>query len=164
MSKKIQLATICYLDNGSHFLMLHRNKKPNDIHEGKWIGVGGKLEAGESPDECAIREIYEETGLRVKKLHMAGMITFPDFTENTDWYTYVFKVTDFEGTMIDCNEGTLEWVAYDQVLTKPTWEGDHTFVSWLLEDKPYFSAKFYYEGDKLLDYSVRFNERNDHEL
>lgn len=139
-----QLATICYIDNGKELLMLHRNKKPNDVHEGKWIGVGGKLERGETPQECAVREILEETGLKAKPV--------------LDWYTYVFKVTEFEGDLIDCNEGTLEWVPYDEVLSKPTWEGDHTFVEWLLEDKPFFSAKFVYDGDKLLDTQVDFYE------
>ena len=153
----VQLATICYIDNGREFLMLHRNKKPNDVHAGKWIGVGGKLERGETPQECAAREILEETGLKAKPV-LKGVITVPEFTPNLDWYTYVFKVTEFEGELIDCNEGTLEWVPYDQVLSKPTWEGDHTFVEWLLEDKPFFSAKFVYDGDKLLDTQVDFYE------
>ena len=152
-----QLATICYIDNGKELLMLHRNKKPNDVHEGKWIGVGGKLERGETPQECAAREILEETGLKVKPV-LKGVITFPEFRPDLDWYTYVFKVTEFEGDLIDCNEGTLEWVPYDEVLSKPTWEGDHTFVEWLLEDKPFFSAKFVYDGDKLLDTQVDFYE------
>lgn len=152
-----QLATICYIDNGKELLMLHRNKKPNDVHEGKWIGVGGKLERGETPQECAAREILEETGLKAKPV-LKGVITFPEFTQDLDWYTYVFKVTEFEGELIDCNEGTLEWVPYDEVLSKPTWEGDHTFVEWLLEDKPFFSAKFVYDGDKLLDTQVDFYE------
>ena len=152
-----QLATICYIDNGKELLMLHRNKKPNDVHEGKWIGVGGKLERGETPQECAEREILEETGLKAKPV-LKGVITFPEFTLDLDWYTYVFKVTEFEGDLIDCNEGTLEWVPYDEVLSKPTWEGDHTFVEWLLEDKPFFSAKFVYDGDKLLDTQVDFYE------
>ena len=153
-----KLATICYIDNGKELLLLHRNKKPNDVHEGKWISVGGKLEAGETPDECARREIFEETHLTVKEMDFKGMITFPEFTPGHDWYTYVFKVTEFEGELIDCNEGTLEWVPYDEVLSKPTWEGDHTFVEWLLEDKPFFSAKFVYDGDKLLDTQVDFYE------
>ena len=153
----VQLATICYIDNGREFLMLHRNKKPNDVHAGKWIGVGGKLERGETPQECAAREILEETGLKAKPV-LKGVITFPEFTPNLDCYTQVFKVTEFEGELIDCNEGTLEWVPYDQVLSKPTWEGDHTFVEWLLEDKPFFSAKFVYDGDKLLDTQVDFYE------
>lgn len=152
-----QLATICYIDNGKELLMLHRNKKPNDVHEGKWIGVGGKLERGETPQECAAREILEETGLKAKPV-LKGVITFPEFAPDLDWYTYVFKVTEFEGELIDCNEGTLEWVPYDEVLSKPTWEGDHTFVEWLLEDKPFFSAKFVYDGDKLLDTQVDFYE------
>ena len=153
----VQLATICYIDNGREFLMLHRNKKPNDVHAGKWIGVGGKLERGETPQECAAREILEETGLKAKPV-LKGVIPFPEVTPDLDWYTYVFKVTEFEGELIDCNEGTLEWVPYDQVLSKPTWEGDHTFVEWLLEDKPFFSAKFVYDGDKLLDTQVDFYE------
>ena len=152
-----QLATICYIDNGKELLMLHRNKKPNDVHEGKWIGVGGKLERGETPQECAAREILEETGLKAKPV-LKGVITFPEFTPDLDQYTYVFKVTEFEGDLIDCNEGTLEWVPYDEVLSKPTWEGDHTFVEWLLEDKPFFSAKFVYDGDKLMDTQVDFYE------
>ena len=152
-----QLATICYIDNGKELLMLHRNKKPNDVHEGKWIGVGGKLERGETPQECAAREILEETGLKATPV-LKGVIPFPECTPDLDWYTYVFKVTEFEGELIDCNEGTLEWVPYDEVLSKPTWEGDHTFVEWLLEDKPFFSAKFVYDGDKLLDTQVDFYE------
>ena len=143
----VKLATICYVDNGKEFLLLHRNKKPNDVHAGKWIGVGGKLEKGETPQECAAREILEETGLRV---------TFPDFTPDNDWYTYVFKVTEFEGDLIDCDEGTLEWVSYEEILSKPTWEGDHTFLSWILEDKPFFSAKFSYKGEKLVESHVDF--------
>ena len=88
-----KLATICYIDNGKELLLLHRNKKPNDVHEGKWISVGGKLEAGETPDECARREILEETHFTVTEMDFKGMITFPEFTPGHDWYTYVFKVT-----------------------------------------------------------------------
>lgn len=152
----VQLATICYIDNGREFLMLHRNKKPNDIHQGKWIGVGGKLEAGETPQDCAKREVFEETGLVVTDLSLKGIITFPLFTPDCDWYTYVFKVTGFEGELIECPEGDLEWVPYDQVLSKPTWEGDWHFQSWLLEEKPFFSAKFVYEDEQLVDYEVDF--------
>ena len=152
----VKLATICYIDNGKEFLLLHRNKKPNDVRAGKWIGVGGKLEKGETPQECAVREILEETGLRVNMPVLKGSITFPDFTPDNDWYTYVFKATEFEGELIDCDEGTLEWVPYEQVLSKPTWEGDHTFLSWILEDKPFFSAKFSYKGDKLVESHVDF--------
>lgn len=153
----VKLATICYLDNGKELLLLHRNKKKNDVHAGKWIGVGGKLEAGETPQECAVREIFEETGLRAKPI-LKGLITFPDFTPGNDWYTYVFKVTEFEGELAECAEGTLEWVPYEEVLLKPTWEGDRVFISWLLENKPFFSAKFSYEGNQLVDSQVDFYE------
>lgn len=156
----VQLATICYVDNGQQLLMLYRNKKPNDVHEGKWIGVGGKIEHGETPDECAIREIYEETGLIVKDIRLQGIITFPEFTPNKDWYTYVFRVTDFEGELVaECDEGTLEWVNYEDVLNKPTWEGDLVFLEWILSHKPFFSAKFRYDDKgNFLDYGVRFYE------
>ncbi|MGT2666272.1 NUDIX hydrolase [Streptococcus rifensis] len=151
------LATICYVDNGESLLLLHRNKKPNDVHEGKWIGVGGKFEAGESPEECAKREILEETGLTAIKMNLCGVITFPEFTPDHDWYTYVFRVTAFEGTVLeDCPEGDLEWVPYDQVLSKPTWEGDKTFLSWILGNKPFFSAKFSYKDSELIDEEVVF--------
>ncbi|MGT2910917.1 NUDIX hydrolase [Streptococcus cameli] len=154
----VKLATICYVDNGKEWLMLHRNKKPNDVHAGKWIGVGGKIEAGETPEECAIREIKEETGLDVKALSLKGIITFPEFTPDNDWYTYVFKVTDFEGEVIDCEEGTLEWVPYKDIRDLPTWEGDYVFMKWLLENKSFFSAKFAYKGDTLIEQEVVFYE------
>ena len=156
MTKQVQLATICYIDNGKEFLLLHRNKKENDVHLGKWIGVGGKLEPGETPQACATREVKEETGLQVTQATLRGIITFPNFTPNCDWYTYVFHITGFEGEVRDCDEGELEWVPYDQVLTKPTWEGDKHFQSWLLDNKPFFSAHFCYDGDTLLDYGVEF--------
>lgn len=153
------LATICYIDNGSSLLLMYRNKKPNDVHEGKWISVGGKLEKGETPDECARREIFEETGLVVKKMDFKGIITFPNFTPDTDWHTYVFKVTAFDGELLsDSVEGTLEWVPYHEVLQKPTWEGDYEIFKWILEDVPFFSAKFTYVDKVLVDKSVTFYE------
>lgn len=153
----MKLATICYIDNGNELLLMHRNKKPNDVHEGKWISVGGKLEKGESPEDCAVREVFEETGLQVKKMDFKGIITFPEFTPNNDWYTYVYKVTVFEGSLLeDCAEGTLEWVPYDQVLSKPTWEGDYEMFKWILEDVPFFSAKFSYQDGNLVDKKVTF--------
>ncbi|MCU9534249.1 NUDIX hydrolase [Streptococcus sp. CSL10205-OR2] len=153
----VKLATICYIDNGKALLLLHRNKKENDIHEGKWISVGGKIELGESPEECAKREIFEETGLTATKMDFKGIVTFPSFTPENDWYTYVFKVTGFEGELIkDSPEGTLEWVPYNEVLKKPTWEGDYEMLKWILEDYPFFSAKFSYVNEKLVDKEVLF--------
>lgn len=154
-----QLSTICYIDNGSQLLLLHRNKRTHDIHQGKWVSVGGKFEAGESPQECAIREIYEETGLRAKTLIPLGFITFPDFThDQRDWYSFVYRVTDYEGELIeDCDEGSLEWVNYDQVLAKPTWEGDRIFLDWILSNQPFFFASFKYDlHGKLVDHTVEF--------
>lgn len=155
-----KLATICYIDNGKELLLLHRNKKANDVHEGKWISVGGKLEPGETPDECARREIFEETNLRVTEMDFKGIITFPEFTLGHDWYTYVFKVTAFEGKLIsdeDSREGTLAWIPYDKVLEMPTWEGDYEIFKWILEDVPFFSAKFRYDSQqKLIEKAVQF--------
>lgn len=153
----VKLATICYVDNGKEFLLLHRNKKENDVHQGKWIGVGGKIEAGETPEECAKREIFEETGITATDLRLSGIITFPEFTPDNDWYTYVFRVIGFEGEVReDCPEGTLAWIPYADIPALPTWEGDYTFVNWLLEKKPFFSAKFSYKGDELVEQDVVF--------
>lgn len=157
----VQLGTICYIDNGKELLLLHRNKKEHDVHRGKWISVGGKIESGESPEECAIREIKEETGLDVHRLKMVGVITFPEFTPQHDWYTYVFRVTEFSGEIQECDEGTLEWVPYEDVLTKPTWQGDRMFLKWILEQKPFFSAKFSYQEETLVDYSVCFYDETE---
>ena len=156
------LSTICYIDNGSQLLLLRRDKKINDIHEGKYVSVGGKFELGETPEVCAIREIKEETGLDAKTLDLRGFITFPDFRhDGEDWYSFVYIVKDYEGELIeDCPEGTLVWVDYDEVLNMPTWEGDYMYLKWLQEDKPFFSAKFDYDIDeKLIDYSVEFYEK-----
>lgn len=151
------LATICYLDNGKELLLLHRNKKPGDVHAGKWITVGGKLEAGETPEECARREIFEETGLTAREMTLKGIVTFPEFTPDQDWYTYVFRVTAFEGELLeDCPEGDLAWVPYADVLSKPTWAGDYELLQWLLDDAPFFSAKFTYQKDNLVEKSVVF--------
>lgn len=152
-----KLATICYVDNGKELLLLHRNKKENDVHAGKWVSVGGKLEPGETPEECAIREIKEETGLTVRHPRWIGHITFPEFTPGHDWYCYVFRATDFDGELIDCDEGTLAWVPYDQVLDMPTWEGDLVFLRWILEHRAFFSAKFNYSAaGEFEDYQVVF--------
>lgn len=159
-----QLSTICYLDNGKQLLLLHRNKREHDIHEGKWVSVGGKFEAGESPQECARREIFEETGLRAHNLIPIGFITFPDFThDQRDWYSFVFRVTEFEGELKSCDEGTLEWVDYNEVLKKPTWEGDYLFLEWVLTDQPFFWASFTYNDEgQLISHSVEFmNKRGE---
>jgi 8-oxo-dGTP diphosphatase len=151
----MQLATLCYLMDGERTLMLHRIKKKNDVHEGKWNGLGGKFEAGETPEECAIREIKEESGLLMKNPRMHGFISFPMFDGKKDWYVFLFTASKFEGKLIDSHEGKLEWVPNEELLKLNLWEGDRIFIPWLLEDK-FFSAKFVYEDGNLVSHSVEF--------
>jgi 8-oxo-dGTP diphosphatase len=135
--------------------MVHRIKKPNDIHEGKWNGLGGKFEAGETPEECVIREVLEESGLTIRNPRLHGLLTFPKFKGN-DWYVFVFAATDFTGELIDSPEGTLEWIPDEKVLDLNLWESDHIFFPWIEADR-YFSAKFEYEGDVMGGYNVAFH-------
>ncbi|KUO62891.1 DNA mismatch repair protein MutT [bacterium BRH_c32] len=135
--------------------MLHRNKKENDYHRGKWNGLGGKAEAGESPEECAMRELYEESGLKAEKMQMKGFITFPMFDGINDWHVFLFTVSEFEGELIECNEGHLEWVPDDKLTELNLWEGDKIFIPWLFEDR-FFSAKFIYENKQYISHTVNF--------
>jgi 8-oxo-dGTP diphosphatase len=151
----MKLATLCYLRRDGHTLMLHRVKKANDMHQGKWNGLGGKLEAGESPEECAIREIREEAGLQVNALAFKGVLTFPAFDDFEDWYCFVFLVDDFSGDLIDSTEGHLRWIRNDELLSLNLWEGDRIFIPWL--DRPgLFSGKFIYANQQLVEHSVTF--------
>lgn len=135
--------------------MIYRNKKQNDYHEGKWNGLGGKFEAGESPEECAVREVLEESGLKVNNPVMKGFITFPMFDGKDDWYVFLFVFNGFEGELIDSPEGRLEWIANDKLDKLELWEGDKIFIPWLFKDG-FFSAKFNYEDGKFTDHSVNF--------
>ena len=135
--------------------MVHRNKKPNDMHRGKWNGLGGKLESGETPEECAIREIYEESGLIVGNLIYKGLLTFPGFANDEDWYAFVFVSTEFSGELIDSPEGRLEWIDDSALLELNLWEGDRLFIPWL--DRPgVFSGKLTYVDGLLMDHQVVF--------
>ncbi len=149
------LATLIYVRKNGKTLMLYRNKKENDYHEGKWNGLGGKFEAGESPEECAVRELQEESGLIAKSLTMKGFITFPNFDGKNDWHVFLFTVEDFEGELINSPEGKLEWIEDEKLLELNLWEGDKIFIPWLFEDK-FFSAKFVYENKRFVDYEVHF--------
>lgn len=151
----MQLATLCYVMHENKTLMLYRNKKENDIHEGKWNGLGGKFEKGETPEECVIREVKEESGLEIKNPKLHGIITFPMFDGEKDWYVFMFTVNEFSGNLIESNEGKLEWIPNDKLLDLNLWEGDRIFIPWLFQEK-YFSAKFIYENKKLKTYSVSF--------
>lgn len=136
--------------------MLHRTKKKNDIHEGKWVGVGGKIEKGEAPEECAVREVFEETGLKAEELKLRGLLTFPDFNNSEDWYGYLYVVEKFSGEIIESPEGDLKWVEDSKLFELDMWEGDELFMRWMMEDRM-FSAKFVYdENEKMKDYSVTF--------
>lgn len=151
----MKIATLCYVRRAGKTLMVHRIKKANDMHQGKWNGLGGKLEPGETPEECAIREIYEESGLIVKNLVFKGMITFPGFANDEDWYTFIFVVDDFAGQLIDSPEGNLEWIDRDKLFQLNLWDGDRVFLNWL--DRPgFFSAKFVYQDGQFIDYNVAF--------
>lgn len=151
----MKLATLCYLRKEGKTLMLYRNKKKNDYHEGKWNGLGGKIEPGESPEECAVREIKEESGLTAKKLKLHGVITFPLFDGKEDWYVFLYSVTGIEGDLIDSPEGELKWIPDEDIFELNLWDGDKIFMRWIYEDK-FFSAKFNYEAGEFKDYSVDF--------
>lgn len=152
----MKLATLCYLKKDGRTLMLHRVKKENDIHEGKWNGLGGKFEPHETPEECAIREIREESGLIVRDPELRGVITFPNFAKGEDWYVFVFVMRDISGEMIVSNEGNLEWIEDGRLMDLNLWEGDRIFMPWL-DKSGFFSAKFEYAEGRLVSHSVKFH-------
>jgi len=135
--------------------MLHRVKKDRDIHAGKWNGLGGKIERGESPEECVIREVREESGLKIHQPELRGIMTFPDFKDQEDWLVFLFVAHDFEGELIESPEGRLEWIPDDDVFGLTLWEGDKYFLTWL-KTPEFFSAKFYYQSGRLLNHEVLF--------
>ena len=141
--------TLCYIEREGQYLMLHRVKKENDLNHDKWVGVGGKFEVNESPDECLRREVLEETGLTLTDYRCRGVVTFV----SDEWegeYMYLYTATGFEGTLRECDEGTLEWVPIEKVPSLPLWVGDKIFFRLLRENRPWFSLKLCYEGDKLV--------------
>lgn len=129
-------------------MMLHRVKKKNDINHDKWIGVGGKFEDKESPEECMLREALEETGLALTAYRYRGIVTFVSSEYETE-YMHLFTADAWTGTLIECSEGTLEWVRKEDVPRLPIWEGDKIFLRLLAEDAPFFSLKLAYEGERL---------------
>jgi 8-oxo-dGTP diphosphatase len=150
-------ATLCYINNHNKTLMMHRIKKKNDIHANKWSGVGGKFNEGESPEECAIREIKEETGFDINNVKMKGVLTFPKFDGKNDWLVFVFTAETKEYDFIQTHEGVLHWVETNKVLELNLWEGDKIFIP-LLYQKKFFSAKFIYEKGKLISHKIVFYE------
>ena len=144
-------STLCYITRGDDVLMLHRVKKERDINKDKWIGIGGKFEKDESPDECLLREAYEETGLTLTSWRCRGIVTF---LTNGDWegeYMYLFTADGFEGQLKECDEGDLQWVSRDFVSQLPQWEGDRIFLNLLWQDAPFFLLKLRYDGETLVE-------------
>ena len=145
-------STLCYLENDrGEYLMLHRVKKKKDVNQDKWIGVGGKFEGEESPDECLLREVWEETGVTLTSWKFRGVVTFLTDGGWEGEYMYLFTADGWEGEFVtDCVEGDLEWVAKEKVPNLPIWEGDKIFLKLLAEDHPPFLLTLEYAGDKLI--------------
>ena len=142
--------TLCYLENDrEEYLMLHRVKKKNDINHDKWIGVGGGFEHGESPEECALRETFEETGLTLTDYRLRGIVTF-DCEGQETLYMYLFTASAWTGELSECSEGDLEWVPKEKVYSLPIWEGDKIFFRLLEEGRSFFSLKLSYDAQDVL--------------
>ena len=145
----MKLTTLCYIEKEGKYLMLHRTKKENDANEGKWIGVGGKFEPDETPEECLLREVKEETGLTLTDYRLRGFITFVSDIWETE-YMFLYTATGYEGELTEFDEGELVWVDKKDVLNLRLWEGDRIFLQRLTEETEVFSLKLVYEGEKLV--------------
>lgn len=141
--------TLCYLEQDGQYLMLHRVKKSHDVNHGKWIGVGGKFEFQESPEDCLLREVREETGLTLTRWRYRGIVTFV-YNDDEAEYMHLFTADGWTGTLRDCAEGELRWVPRDEVGKLNLWQGDRIFLSLLARDEPFFSLKLTYRGDDLV--------------
>lgn len=144
------LTTLCYIEKDEQYLMLHRISKKNDINKDKWIGVGGHFEENESPEECLLREVLEETGLTLTSYRFRGIVTFISDQWQTE-YMCLYTADGFEGELKECDEGVLEWVPKMDLEKLTLWEGDKIFLRLLVEEHPFFSLKLRYEGDRLME-------------
>ena len=140
--------SLCYITRGEEVLLLHRVKKKNDVNHDKWIGIGGKFEEGESPEECMLREVREETGLRLTRWRYRGIVTFVTNEAEAE-LMHLFTADAFTGELTDCDEGELTWVPKTEMNSLPQWEGDRIFLKLLDEGEPFFSLKLVYRGDRL---------------
>ena len=159
MSDSRNLTTLCYIEQDNQYLMMHRVSKKQDPNQGKWIGVGGHFQEGESPEECLVREVREETGLTLTSWKFRGIITFDSDTWGCE-YMFLYTADQFEGSltqemMDSCKEGILKWIPKDQVQNLNLWEGDRIFLKLLLENAEMFSLKLRYEGDSLVESSLQ---------
>ena len=143
-------STLCYIEKDGKYLMLHRVVKKNDVNKDKWIGVGGHFEYAESPEECLLREVKEETGLTLTSWRFRGIVTFIAKGWPTE-YMCLYTADGFEGTLRECDEGELAWIGKDELLTKKLWAGDRIFLRLLAQDAPFFSLKLVYEGEHLAE-------------
>ena len=140
--------TLCYIRRGGEYLMLHRIKKEHDLNHDKWIGIGGKFEDKESPEDCLLREAKEETGLTLTQWQYRGLVTFVSDLYPTE-YMHLFTADGYTGTLKDCDEGVLEWLPKEKLRELPHWEGDEIFLDLIEQDAPFFSLKLCYRGDVL---------------
>ncbi len=150
MTSRNNLTTLCYLEQNGCYLMLHRTKKEKDINKDKWIGIGGHLEEGESPEECLVREMREETGVTPVSPKLRGIITFVSDRYGTE-YMFLYSAKAYQGELSsDCPEGDLQWVEKDRITSLPLWEGDKIFLRLMSENHPFFSLKLSYQEDNLV--------------
>ena len=141
--------TLCHIERDGKYLMLHRVKKETDENKDKWVGIGGKFEEGESPEDCLLREVREETGLTLTGYAYRGIVTFVSDEWGTE-YMHLFTADAFTGEIKPCDEGELEWIDKTELLQLPIWEGDKIFLRLLDSDEPFFSLKLCYQGDRLV--------------
>ena len=152
------ITTLCYLEKDNKYLMLHRNKKENDINKGKWIGVGGKLEKGETPEQCLVREVFEETGYKLNNYNYKGLVIF-NYNEDEPLFMYVYTSSDFSGIEKKCDEGDLKWIPKNEILDLELWEGDKIFLKLLFENSQFFYLTLNYENDSLISTKLKFKEQ-----
>ena len=145
------VSTLCYIEDNGKYLMLLRNKKQKDVNKGKWIGVGGRIEPGESPEECVCREVLEETGLTITAYRMRGILTFSSEGWE-DEYIFVFTSDEYSGNLKECDEGELRWIDKEEIMKLNLWEGDRIFLKNMLDDGSFFSMRLSYNEDRLIDH------------
>ena len=146
----MKLTTLCYIEKDDKYLMLHRVKKENDLNHDKWVGVGGKFEPDETPEECMLREVREETGLTLTKYQFRAILTFLSDEWETE-YIHLYTASEFTGTLLECDEGNLEWIPKSEIDKLKLWQGDKIFFKLLRETEDFFSLKLRYEGEKLVE-------------
>ena len=159
----MKLATLCYIRNAAQTLMMHRGARPGDIHAGKWNGLGGKLEPGEDPDTCVRREVLEESGLQLDTAALVGVLTFPEFKDQQDWYVFVYVAREFSGQLRNGEEGELAWIDDSKLLDLNLWEGDRIFLPLVLEGK-FFTGRFCYENKQLISHSLNVYDSSPGEI